>query len=182
MVQPREQNFAAANTVAERSDQRATVEEWKLLWKLEVPSTIRIFLWRLARHSLPSKDVLLHRNIADDSACSLCGMEDSWKHSLLECSMARCVWALEKESIVKFISDIMEMEAKSWLSTAFGALSREDGKRVAVTLWAIWYTRWRAIHDHEFQSPLSTHCFVNRFMEDLVEDKPLQAPATPAVR
>ena len=34
-------------------------------------------------------------------------------------------------------------------------------------MWAIWWARRKAIHDDEFQSPLSTMCFVNRYLEDL---------------
>ena len=44
---------------------------------------LRVFLWRLARHSLLSADVLHHRNMVDHSRCTLCGVADSWRHSLL---------------------------------------------------------------------------------------------------
>lgn len=32
-------------------------ESWKLLWNTPVPSKIRMFLWRLAKHSLPTEDI-----------------------------------------------------------------------------------------------------------------------------
>jgi hypothetical protein len=73
------------------SDRQAVQKEWSMLWGIKVSSKVRVFLWRLARCSLPSKDVLLHRNISDSSACSICGARDSWRHSLIECNMARCV-------------------------------------------------------------------------------------------
>jgi hypothetical protein len=44
---------------------------------LMVPSKVRVFLWRLARHSLPSADVLHHRNMVDHGRCALCGAPDS---------------------------------------------------------------------------------------------------------
>jgi hypothetical protein len=84
------------------------------LWKVKVPSKMCIFLWRLAKHSLPTGDVLHHRKMAQCSAHFLCGMEDSWRHSLLECTMARCICALEKEEIVEHLSGILENDAKSW--------------------------------------------------------------------
>jgi len=49
---------------------------------------------------------------------------------------------------------------------------------VAVTLWAIWYARRKAIHEDIYQSPLSTHNFVTSFTADLqlvqpkVKDRP----------
>jgi hypothetical protein len=39
--------------------------------------------------------------------------------------------------------------------------------RVVVTLWAISHARRKAIHEGCFQSPLSTHSFVDRFIADL---------------
>jgi hypothetical protein len=54
----------------------------------KVPSKVQVFLWRLARSSLPLKDLLLHKNMADSSACPICDAGDSWRHSLLECNMA----------------------------------------------------------------------------------------------
>lgn len=66
-----------------RSDTRKS-EEWTNMWQLQVPSKARVFLWRLMKQSLPTKDVLHHRNMADQSICTLCGTQDSWKHSLIE--------------------------------------------------------------------------------------------------
>lgn len=44
-----------------------------------------------------------------------------------------------------------------------------------VILWAIWRARRRAIHENEFQYPLSTHAFLDRLMADISEadTKPL---------
>ena len=54
------------------------------------------------------------------------------------------------------------------------SLPQDDLVRVVVTLWAIWYARRKAIHEQNFQSPLSTHCFVSRFIAELGLVKPLQ--------
>jgi hypothetical protein len=42
--------------------------------------------------------------MAPTRACSICGLEDSWRHSLIECNLARCVWALTAEEITEHIS------------------------------------------------------------------------------
>lgn len=34
-------------------------------------------------------------------------------------------------------------------------------------MWAIWWARRKAIHDNEYQSLMSTWCFVKKFLEDL---------------
>jgi hypothetical protein len=71
-----------------RSNRREAEKEWTSLWQVQVPSKIRVFLWCLARHSLPSANVLHRRNMADHNSCALCGAQDSWRHALLECNMA----------------------------------------------------------------------------------------------
>jgi hypothetical protein len=38
---------------------------------------------------------------------------------------------------------------------------------MAVILWAIWYARRKIIFDGEFQSPLSTHAFVESYLRDI---------------
>jgi len=69
----------------------AEEKELTSLWHVQVPSKIRVFLWRLARQTLPSGDLLHHRKMAPSNICAICGAEDSWKHALLDCNMARCL-------------------------------------------------------------------------------------------
>jgi hypothetical protein len=57
-----------------RSNRKEEEKEWTSLWHVMVPSKVRVFLWRLARHSLPSANVLHHRNMADHGRCALCGV------------------------------------------------------------------------------------------------------------
>ena len=142
-------------------------KEWKSLWAVKVPSKINMFLWRLARHSLPTNDVRHHRHMADSSACYFCGQQDSWRHSLLECNVAKCIWALEDEQMASMVSTVDDPCAKGWLAQIFRSLNNEEAVRCAVVLWAIWYARRKAIHESVFQSPLSTHSFIQRFMADL---------------
>ena len=46
-------------------------------------------------------------------------------------------------------------------------LPHDQLTRMCVTLWALWHARRKAIHEGIFQSPLSTHCFVQRFISEL---------------
>jgi hypothetical protein len=75
---------------------------WTTMWKVKVPSKIRVFLWRLAHQSLPTGSVRLHRNMATTAGCPFCAVtHDDWRHSLLECTTARCVWALMDEELTE---------------------------------------------------------------------------------
>jgi hypothetical protein len=46
-------------------------------------------------------------------------------------------------------------------------LSQEEFVTMALTLWAIWYARRKIIFDGKFQSPLSTHAFVESYLRDI---------------
>ena len=88
-------------------------QDWTNLWNLTVPSKIRIFLWRLARHSLPTTDVLNKSNLATRDACPLCGSADSWRHALISCTHARCTWALADPVLVSTMLENQEPRAKN---------------------------------------------------------------------
>ena len=90
-------------------------DDWTSLWSLTVPSKVRVFLWRLARHSLPTTDVLSRRNMATRDACPLCGSLGSWRHALVSCSTARCTWALSDPVLVAKMAENDEASAKNWL-------------------------------------------------------------------
>lgn len=86
---------------------------WKGLWKTQVPAKVRMFLWRLSKHSVPTNDVRAHRHMLDTSACRFCGSPDSWKHSLVECTMSRCTWALVDDELAQILVVTSEPNAKT---------------------------------------------------------------------
>lgn len=100
---------------ASASNQLMEEKGWTSLWNTKIPLKIRTFSWRLARQSLPTEDVKKHRHMSVVDNCQLCGNNDSWKHSFIECSMARCVWALADEEIVEVMTETTEPSAKHWI-------------------------------------------------------------------
>jgi hypothetical protein len=163
---------------------RVSEEEkgWSMLWKVKVPSKIKVFLWRLARQSLPTADVAHHRHMAPHSLCAVCGEQDSWRHSLLDFLQARSVWALAPEEVGELIANLHEPHARGWLFAVLKDLPREASIRVVVTLWALWHAKRKIIHEGQFQSPLSTHHFIERFLSELgqLAPVPLSKPASAA--
>jgi ribonuclease HI len=77
------------------------------------------------------------------------------------------VWALADEAITEHLCMNEDPNPKQWLFAMMESLSRDDFARVAVTLWAIWFARRKIIHEEEFQSPLSTHMFIQSYLRDL---------------
>lgn len=59
----------------------------------------RHVFWRLSKQSLPMEDVRAHRKMSMTSSCRMCFYLDLWRHSLLECTLSRCSWALVDDSL-----------------------------------------------------------------------------------
>jgi hypothetical protein len=59
------------------------------------------------------------------------------------------------------------------LGLALLVSEHDDFIRMAVTLWAIWHARRKAIHEDIYQSPQATHQFIESFLHDLsLSEKP----------
>lgn len=81
--------------------------------------------------------------------CALCGREgeDLWRHSLLNCTMAHCVWALSDEVLIDQIYQNSEPHAGNWIFDMHENMTQGRFTRLVVTMWAIWYARRKAIHE-----------------------------------
>jgi hypothetical protein len=91
-------------------------KEWKQLWKMNLPSKIKKNCWRLALNSIPTANVLKHRNMIESDVCQMCGAEkDTWDHALLYCTMSRCVWAQLDEEITEIIASLRASDPKQWI-------------------------------------------------------------------
>jgi hypothetical protein len=117
--------------------------------------------------------------MATNGSCIVCGETDSWRHSLVDCLHARSVWALADEEIGDYIANLQEPHARGWLALVINDMSREESVRVMVTLWVLWHARRKIIHEGQYQSPLSTHCFIERFIGELGQLKPTVPVSTP---
>ena len=63
----------------------------------DVVKKIRVFLWSLVKNTLPTYYSPHHRNMATTDVSILFGEAGSWRHSLIDCPMAKGVWAREDE-------------------------------------------------------------------------------------
>jgi hypothetical protein len=153
---------------SEASNTREIELCWKKLWKVKVPSKLRMFAWRLARSSLPIGEERERRHMATSAVCPICcAAIDSWRHSLLDCNLAKVVWSLREDDLVLPLVADETTDAKLWLFSLSSTLRQEEFIEALVTLWAIWWARRKAIHEEEFQSPLSTHMFIAKYLADL---------------
>ena len=142
-------------------------KKWSMIWHMQVPSKLKVFVWQLARHSMPTGSVLKRRHMATDDTCSLCGATDTWKHALIACPMATSVWALAPDELVQHMVEREEDGPKEWLFSLHELLTNDLFDRLVVMLWALWYARRKAIHENIFQSPHSVNSFISKYLDEL---------------
>jgi ribonuclease HI len=58
-------------------------------------------------------------------------------------------------------------DAKLWLIELQESMGHESFVKLIVTPWSIWWVRRKAVHEEQFQSPLTTFLFIQRYMLDL---------------
>lgn len=95
-----------------------------------------------------------------------------WRRSLLQCNMARCIWALEEDEMQNVVFENKESDAKRWIFSLMDMLPHTDFTKVLVTLWATWHSRGKALHEQVFQSPHATHHFVVNLLSPEEECRP----------
>jgi ribonuclease HI len=129
---------------------------WKNLWKMKVPSKVKIFCWNALHGSLPLKSILVNRHVGTSGQCPVCfqGAEDV-KHLLFTCPAAVEVWS--ELNLLQVISDVLP-EDRSGSSILEILLRRPEQSMdslpqitvrelVAVACWYIWWIRRRRTHD-----------------------------------
>jgi hypothetical protein len=66
---------------------------WKRLWKLDIPSKIKIFGWHVLHGMIPCREILANRHVGNQSGCPMCMARcEDIKHMLFSCERAKEVW------------------------------------------------------------------------------------------
>jgi hypothetical protein len=80
--------------------------------------------------------------------------------------MAKCICVLKDDDSILPIYGDEATDPKQWLFSLNKSLNQRQFIEVLVTLWVIWWARRKIIHEGEYQSPLSMHAFINRYMAE----------------
>nr|XP_020200228.1 uncharacterized protein LOC109786057 [Aegilops tauschii subsp. strangulata] len=138
---------------------------WSIIWKLKVPSKIKIYMWRALRGVILGMGVLAHRHIKVSPQCPICR---EWvadiRHLLFTCSRARKVWKalglmdeIEKSLLVDRSGSVVLEEILRWpvqRSPILGHLGLQEV--VTVGAWYIWWERREAKKGATVKNPISS--------------------------
>lgn len=128
---------------------------------------------------IATTNVMQHLNMLASFFCAICGSEDSWMQFLVLCTMAHRVWTLFDSELVEHMLSTTEPNARNLIFWMMESLSGTEFTKLAVTLWEIWSSWRKLIHEGEHQSPMSTHMFINKFLSDHELSNPVKIQVPP---
>ncbi|XP_024039324.1 uncharacterized protein LOC127898872 [Citrus sinensis] len=99
-------------------------KRWKVVWFVELPEKMKIFMWRAARNLLPTAENLWKRKCLKDPICQGCNREVETNHDILE-----------------FIYEVWS----TWGKT--------EAEQAIAFCWAVWFARNKRIFERKKLNP-----------------------------
>jgi len=111
-----------------------------------VPPKVKVFWWRVTNEYLPARQILKRRHVEPIANCEVCGAdEESIRHALLDCTMARSFWEqVKKLSGVK----LPKLHPVTWAHDLLDPAIVQTKSSIVILcdMWAIWMCRNQRRH------------------------------------
>lgn len=144
---------------------------WKIIWHLNVPQKIKVFLWKAMHGILDVRDNLARKRIVSSGRCPLCGQEnETVEHALLFCSWTRPVrFGLQIQcvphsvgftNLAKWFVDSFDKFQGGKDYVMFGGIS------LACALWVIWKSRNLGVFKGMKPNPMTILIQINTLVND----------------
>ena len=150
----------------EGSNLRASSDVWARIWKLYIPTKIKVFMWQACHDILPTYEKLQQQRIIKNDLCPICNrVPKTILHAVWECAAAQDVWAgcshrLLQKGLTVQVSVLRLME------DLLNKLPLDLLEFFMVLCWLLWHRRNRVVHGGILQDPGS---LVGRARNLLVE-------------
>jgi hypothetical protein len=138
-------------------------EMWNTIWRMRIPRTVQMFIWRACNEILPTMEKLHSRPIVSDPICPICRVPgESSAHVIWRCLASVAVWAECNWRIQKIV--IPEGEYLSIFEHLSNRLGVEDLELVAVIAQKLWLRRNTVVYGGAFLNPI---CLIKCATEEL---------------
>ncbi|XP_071676918.1 uncharacterized protein [Lolium perenne] len=162
------------------------------VWKANVPPKVRVFGWRLATDTLPTRNNKFNRNLELDDTCTICGSsKEDAHHATITCTKAvflrqamRKCWKLPHEQTLRYTG-------KDWLLICLNSVDDATKAKTLLLLWRAWHLRNDIVHNQDRETIESSVAFLQAYSStqelslnaarDLKGKTPLLTDPTPSV-
>lgn len=130
--------FRVKHFEGEPSNIKVLVLDWKkLIWKLDVPNKVKLFLWRATHNIIPCASILHSRHLSQSKACNICARaSETTLHVRYGGYPCLLIWQKNRVSMTLsiFLCFFKDNRAGECLET------------FAILCWAIWNRRNALLH------------------------------------
>lgn len=114
------------------------MKTWSILWKLKLLPKLKLFVWRVASGSLPTKTQLKSYHIDIDACCPVCNSaEETIIHCFWDCIFARRCWSRPDLTMLSgHFPTFLD-----WLDSLFQQFEDEKRAYFVMICWSIWKSR-----------------------------------------
>ncbi|KAF7838944.1 uncharacterized protein G2W53_007426 [Senna tora] len=124
---------------------------WKSIWKLNIPPSTKVFLWRTVKTTLPTCTTLAKRALDVDKKCFICNIEEeSCMHTLVGCESLNKFWQLTNLMGMNLGQE--ELSFLDWLDDAFTKWSPKEAETFALAAHRVWFRRNQARIDGKVET------------------------------
>ena len=112
------------------------VDLWKRIWFSNVPSKVKVHIWKVCSSILPTIAALRGKRVYLDQGCVFCNADDeSVEHISRDCWFIREVIKKFPELRYVFASITPGMTMADWLVSCYGSLPKEAFELLMVVIW-----------------------------------------------
>ncbi|GMJ04337.1 hypothetical protein HRI_004102900 [Hibiscus trionum] len=135
------------------------------IWKIQCPTKIRINLWKFVLNYIPCMHNLSMRNISSHGMCPRChNQPETTMHIVWQCSYIRQIW----DSLhITWPLELENTTCWEWMEWHFANNTKENHMLIAVTIWAIWFSRNKLLHEGTQQSQSTFLTFIRNYITEL---------------
>ncbi|KAA3463879.1 reverse transcriptase [Gossypium australe] len=152
------------------------IDFYKKLWCIDLPTKVKINMWKASWNYLPTRVNLHHKKLISDTSCPRCGLETkTMTHLFKECPISVEMWSYLSE--VKLMQD-SNVDFKQWLTSSIALLSLDVCRFFCGALWAIWGDRNARVHQKRGKTGQEITMFVRNYIKELddVKHRATKAP------
>jgi hypothetical protein len=137
---------------------------WDILWKLKIPSKIKIFVWKAHHGTIPGMAILADRHIPVSPQCPVCsqGQEDIL-HLIFSCRRAKEIWhslgltdVINSALLDRSASIVLEGILRNQNLMQGGNDITDLKELICVRAWYIWWQRREFVKGEKIAYPTQT--------------------------
>ncbi|KAH9754587.1 putative reverse transcriptase/RNA-dependent DNA polymerase [Citrus sinensis] len=148
----------------EPSSSGSNSKRWKVVWSMELPEKMKIFMWRAARNLLPTAENLWKRKCLKDPICQGCNREvETVRHALLDCKAARKIWYHATSSVQ--IPNAQNQDILEFIYEVWSTWGKTEAEQAIAFCWAVWFARNKRIFEGKKSDPRASAAKAESLLE-----------------